>query len=438
MAWPLTAALLAAALVAPTGAGAAPLDPRNDPFYTVPADIGAHPDGAVLASRPVSAALFGYLPIKADAWQLRYRTTDNNEAPTATVATVLVPEVAAPVAGRPRPLVSYQIAEDSNSLQCAPSFGLLSRAPSDNPVGQAEALIIAAYLARGDAVVVPDYEGPDSLYTVGVMAGQATLDAIRAAKSFAPAGIAADAPTGLTGYSGGALATEWAAQLQPTYAPDVSLSAVVAGGIPVNVQHIADHVDRGPSFGALDGVALNGIAGEYKAYPGLAAQVQPDISARGQQIIDKLDTVCNATAISSYLEVPYSAMFTKADPLDSIPQLHQIIAANTLGGATPARVPTYLYQSVGDELTVTPDVDALVRADCAAGVPITYDRDLLSEHISLVVTGAPAAIGWLQGTLTGTKRAATCSTRTTVSTLLSPGGLLGALALVLGLPRVLG
>jgi hypothetical protein len=197
-------------------------------------------------------------------------------------------------------------------------------------------------------------------------------------------------------------------------------------------------VDRGPSFGALDGVALNGIAGEYKAYPGLAAQVQPDISARGQQIIDKLDTVCNATAISSYLEVPYSAMFTKADPLDSIPQLHQIIAANTLGGATPARVPTYLYQSVGDELTVTPDVDALVRADCAAGVPITYDRDLLSEHISLVVTGAPAAIGWLQGTLTGTKRAATCSTRTTVSTLLSPGGLLGALALVLGLPRVLG
>ena len=431
----LAAATLCVGLAAPASA-ATPPDPRNDSFYAVPSTVASAAPGAVLNSRPITPALFGAFTARASGWQVLYRTTDNNGVPTATVATILVPQSPPPVAGRPRPVVSYPEAEDSNSRQCAPSYSLVDGAPPDNTVAQAEMLIISGYLSLGDVVVVPDYEGPNSLYTVGVMAGQATLDGIRAAKAFAPAGIAATAPIGITGYSGGALATEWAAQLQPTYAPDVHLSAVVAGGVPVNVAHVADHIDSGPSLGALDGIALNGITGEYKAYPQLSAPAAQFVTPAGRAIIAKLNTVCNSDAITDYPFTPYSVMFSVPNPLTAIPQLQQIIAANTLGAATPAKVPTYLYQSVNDELTVTPDVDALVKQDCAAGVPIDYQRDVLSEHISLVATGAPAAIQWMQGTLLGTRKTTSCSTTTTVSTLASSDGGIGLLKLLLGLLAV--
>jgi hypothetical protein len=45
------------------------------------------------------------------------------------------------------------------------------------------------------------------------------LDGIRAVKSFTgDRSIGADSPVAMPGYSGGAQATGWAAQLQPTYA----------------------------------------------------------------------------------------------------------------------------------------------------------------------------------------------------------------------------
>jgi hypothetical protein len=438
--WPAAAVVVAAALIAPSrvGAATAPTDPRHDPFYAVPAKIADFSPGAVLDSREVTPAAFGSFGIQASAWQVKYRTTDHKGEPTATVTTILVPNVAAPVAGRPRPVVSYQTAEDSNSLQCAPSYGLLSAAPVDNPASQAETIIIAAYLAKGDIVVVPDYEGPKSLYTVGIMAGRATLDGIRAAKVFSPAGIAPDAPVGITGYSGGALATEWAAQLQPAYAPDVRLSAVVAGGVPVNIQHIADRLASNPLGLVLSGIALNGITGQYNAHPELSSDAAQYLTDRGRAIIAKLSTVCGGDAVADYPLTPYSVMFTVHDALTTIPQLKSIITASTLGGATPAKVPTHLYESVSDEVTVPADVDALVKQDCAAGVPISYDRDLLSEHVTLAVTGAPAAIRFMQGTLTGARTTTGCTTRTTISTALSPTAALATLELLLGLPRVFG
>ncbi|MCW2494119.1 MAG: hypothetical protein JWQ77_43 [Jatrophihabitans sp.] len=410
-------------------------DPRSDPFYAVPADIGSSAPGAVLGSRVVSPALFGLIRARATGYQLRYRTTDNLGNPTATLTTVLVPNTPAPAAGKPRPVVSYQEAEDSNSLQCAPSYGLVAGAPVDNPVGQVEMLLIAGYLAKGDIVVVPDYEGPASLYTVGLMAGHATLDGIRAAKAFAPAGISASAPVGLVGYSGGALATEWAAQLQPSYAPDVKLSAVAAGGVPVNIGHMAPHID---ASGFLDGIVQNGITGEAKAYPDLVAQASQYISPTGRAVMRAVNTECNQTVTATYAFVPYSTMFTVPDPLNSIPQMRQIISANTLGGATPAKVPTYIYESVNDEATVPADVDALVAQDCAAGVPINYQRDILSEHVVLAITGAFAATTWMQGTLTGQTRTTGCHTTTSASLLLTGPGAVGLLALLLGLPAVFG
>ena len=86
---------------------------------------------------------------------------------------------------------------------------------------EGEEPLIGQALTMGWAVVVPDYEGPDSQWTAGTQAGHAVLDGIRAALRFGPAGLAGPStPVGLWGYSGGAQATARATELQPGYAPD--------------------------------------------------------------------------------------------------------------------------------------------------------------------------------------------------------------------------
>jgi hypothetical protein len=60
-----------------------------------------------------------------------------------------------------------------------------------------------------------------------------TLDSIRAAFNASAVETATNANVALLGYSGGAIASEWAAELAPTYAPDVNARLIGAaiGGV---------------------------------------------------------------------------------------------------------------------------------------------------------------------------------------------------------------
>ena len=70
-----------------------------------------------------------------------------------------------------------------------------------------------------------------SAFGPGHLAGQAVLDSVRAVLAFNQSQLdAASTRVAAIGYSGGALATGWAAALQPTYAPDVELIASSFGG----------------------------------------------------------------------------------------------------------------------------------------------------------------------------------------------------------------
>ena len=78
--------------------------PSQDPFYDVPAGISPDANGTILASRSVTAYFLG-LPDLANAWQVKYKSTDNSGNATADVTTILVPDL--PYVGLgSRPLVS--------------------------------------------------------------------------------------------------------------------------------------------------------------------------------------------------------------------------------------------------------------------------------------------------------------------------------------------
>ena len=123
-----------------------------------------------------------------------------------------------PAGAVPTGVISYQVAEDAGAPQCAPSYTLRAGTGLE-PVNQAELLLIAAAAAQGFAVSVPDYEGPNGNFGAARQPGYAVLDGVRAAENFTRLGLPGSrTPVGIWGYSGGSLASGWAAQVQPAYA----------------------------------------------------------------------------------------------------------------------------------------------------------------------------------------------------------------------------
>ena len=84
--------------------------PADDPFYRATEDLDRFHPGDVLTARPVQVRMLRH-PVRADAWQVRFRSTDTRGGAVAGVTTVMVPR--RPFDGSVRPLLSYQPAIDS-------------------------------------------------------------------------------------------------------------------------------------------------------------------------------------------------------------------------------------------------------------------------------------------------------------------------------------
>jgi hypothetical protein len=288
--------------------------------------------------------------------------------------------------------MAYQTAEDSLAMTCAPSYRVRTGMEKEEPS-------LFPLLAQGWTVVVSDYEGLESQYTAGIQAGQAVLDGIRAAKSFGPAGLAgARTPVGLWGYSGGALASAWASELAPGYAPELDIVGISEGGVPPDIDHIAANLD-GTAF---SGIELAGTVGLSRAYPELATL----FNDKGRQMAADIGTQCIEQYASKY---PFQKMdtYTTVPNARALPWVQNILALNRLGQRTP-RAPLYVFHALNDELIPVADVNALVAGYCARGATVDYYQDLASEHISLALTGAPAAVSYLAARFRGVQAPTTC------------------------------
>lgn len=361
--------------------------PDSDPFYAQPAFVPDTP-GAILNSREVTFAPAG-LPEPNPAWQLQYATRDVNGRPLAAVATVVQPMI--PAFLGPKPLVSYQFAYNSLGAECAPSRTLTGTMANRNT--QLETLAyIGGLQTQGWTMVFPDFEGPYHAYGAGRLAGQATLDGIRAALSFAPLGLSASTPIGMWGYSGGGLATSWAASLHPSYAPELNLVGAASGGTPADVFGVVQASENSPFFGLI----FSAIVGTNRAYP----QLLPDsiLNDAGRAAIEALRDACVGEGGPSG---QLSDFTTVADPFNT-PGALDIKPRVTLPQA--AHIPVidmYVYHEILDELVPIAGTDTMVDAWCAAGTPVSYQRSLSGEHLAGVASGAPAALAYLAGRLNG-------------------------------------
>ena len=160
----------------------------------------------------------------------------------------------------------------------------------------AESGLIVPALLAGETVVVPDTEGENADFSAGPEYGINTLDSLRAALSSPATGLTGARKIGLIGYSGGAIATEWAAELAPSYAPDVNSRIVGAamGGVLVDPVHNLHYVD-GSTIWA--GVIPMGLIGDSRAFE---VDLTPYLSEYGLELYDKLQRASIAQVLGAY------------------------------------------------------------------------------------------------------------------------------------------
>jgi alpha-beta hydrolase superfamily lysophospholipase len=369
---------------------ARPTLPSDDPFYQPPPGYQHAVPGTVLRSRDVELAFLGLIPQPVMATQLLYRTTNMNGEPDATVTTVIVPADATP--DRPCPVLSYQCAIDAVSSRCFPSYALRRRAKAIGSLAQLEFLLVAAALAEGWAVSIPDHEGRNGMWGAPFEPGYCILDGVRAALSYERLGLSQSAPIGLWGYSGGGLATAWAAELCADYAPELDIVGAVLGS-PVG--------DLGHTFRRLNGTFLAGlpamvIAALAHIYPDLNRVIQQHANEEGQALLKRLESMTTVGAVlrmakkdvGVYLDQPLEEIL-------SMPEVQQVFDSIRLGAKVPTP-PVLIVQAVHDYLIDVDDIDRLADAYSAGGADVTYHRDAFNEHLLLHPLSAPMTLRWLQ------------------------------------------
>jgi hypothetical protein len=363
--------------------------PAGGTFYVPPDPLPAGQHGDVIWCRPSFSPVPG-----ARAWQILYRSATASGQPTAISGTVFVPD--APYPGT-RPVVAYASGTQGWGDQCAPSSEMASGTFD-------EQFAVSNLLARGWAVTVTDYPGlgtpGDETYNVGIPEGYGVLDALRAATLLPGAGLSTAAPMAIEGYSQGGAAADWAAQLQPSYAPGLRLTGVAAGGTPANLQAVANNINGTLFFAFLAGSAI----GFNAAYPSL--DLNSELTPAGQAAMAQLDTMCQTQGLLTYAGHHIQDYTVGGINPMTEPKWQAVLNANNLGGMKP-QVPLYQYHGLLDEVIPWNVEQALHRQYCAMGVT-TQLTGYAGDHVLTQVLAQGDVANWISARLAGAPAPSNC------------------------------
>jgi secretory lipase len=303
------------------------------------------------------------------------------------------------------------------------------------PVGaftQAEYLLVAAALAEGWAVSVPDHEGCHGMWGAPVEPGYRILDGVRAALGCGRLGLSPAAPVGLWGYSGGGLASAWAAELCEGYAPELNVVGAVLGSPVGDPGSVARRLNR--SFFA--GLAALMISALTHVFAGAQQVVDEHATAEGKALLDKLQTMTTAEAVWRLRHVDIGSYVDMSpDELWDLPEVRHVFDETTLGKSMP-RPPILIVQAVHDGIISVDDIDALAEKYTRGGVAVTYHRDRFCGHLLLHPLCAPMTLRWLRDRFAGHPPNVHV-TRTKWPTMFNPSTHLGMLKLGLITTKVI-
>jgi len=379
---------------------AQPMPPSHDPWYTAPPSFELTQPGAVLRVRLAPGNLTSLVPNAWQAYNVLFRTTDSLYHPSWAVTTLFVPKSA--LNSSSTALLSYQIPYNTPAVDGSPSQLLYTTPTTDLTVTD-----IGTALGYGWHVSVPDFEGPLAAFGAGVQEGHAVIDSIRAVRSVG-LGLADNARVALWGYSGGSIASEFAAELAIQYAPELSIAGVALGGLVANLTQGILQVSK-TQFAALVPLGLLGITAQYPAAREyLLSQLNPSGPHNATGFLAALNlSVVKAFPVYAFQDT-WSYLKSGKAVLQS-PLLQPILQSQALLGyhGTP-KAPLYIYKAIADEITPVASTDALVERYCGVGVSVQYLRNSVGGHLAEETNGDAYALEWLRQVFDGKEQGSGC------------------------------
>ncbi|WP_309241267.1 lipase family protein [Nocardia sp. BSTN01] len=416
----IATAVAAMSLLVGSATGLAPnAHAASDSFYeyTGAAPLSSIAPGTVLQTRTMPYHFAG-IPTPVTAVQLQYRTTDAQQRPAVNITSVLLP----PTGVDPAKAVAYQSFYDSLNPEDGPSRSVAGNVSFGGAVNNVEGQLIAPLLAQGYTIIVADTEGQAADFAAGPEYGMNTLDSIRAATHSAQIGLNEQTRVALFGYSGGAIATNWAAALAPVYAPDVDRQLVGAaeGGVLVNPARNLRYIDGSFGWAGVAAMAVIGIGRSYDI------DFSPYMSPFGAEILNKMQYASIANVLFQYPGLTWAQMVKPeyADP-NSVAPFVDAVRKVDLGLAPTPTIPMLIGQGAngvlegtdngkpvsgpGDGVMVAGDVRSLARQYCDTGnSSILYRQYDLLSHTPSTIAWLPEALLWLNDRFAGRPAPANC------------------------------
>ncbi len=403
---------------APGMAVAAP-QPKDDPFYsyTGSTPLASIAPGTVLQTRSFPYHIFVF-PTLLETTQLLYRSTSQTGKPTVNVTSVIQPLIQFDE----KKVISYQSAYDSLNRNDEPSCAISGGLRLGGVIPNVEAAVFGPLLADGYTINIPDTEGQRADFAAGPEYGMNTLDSIRAAFNSPTVDLPPDAKVAMLGYSGGAIATEWAAELAPTYAPDVNARMVGAamGGVLVDPAHNVHYVEGTGFWSGIIATALVGFARAFEV------DFTPYLSAYGARVFHEMQTASIVNVLGQYPGLKWEDLFSPEYPTpESLPLYVECANKLIMGtGGTPT-APLFIGQGANGELEGTPgdkpgigagdgvmivgDVRMLARDYCAKGTTVHYEQYDTLSHIWSVPIWLVNSIAWIKQRFAGLPAPQNCS-----------------------------
>lgn len=357
-------------------------------FYTPPESLPDGAPGLVIRSEELTSDL----PRGSQAWRILYKTTDLNDRPIAVSGLLIVPTAKAE---NPRPILAIAHGTQGIYPYCATS-------QRTNPLHFED---LQTAIDEGFVVVATDYPGLGTPgihpYLVGKVEGQSVLDSVRAARN-----LVSDAGTefGIIGASQGGHAAMFAAQMAPSYAPELTLKGTIAQAGAFDLAGILEARSQDRIGAMLFPYVFYSWA---HTYPNVSME---DAIAPGmEEKVEQLARACLTDPLQ-YLkirDIPTGGELLAIDPTQVEPW-KSLIAQNT--PTEPVETPLLLVHGTADQvIPFEGSVDEAARR-CAAGEDVTFLRYLGVNHAT-VPESTLTALGWLEDRFAGRPSTSNCAER---------------------------
>ena len=223
--------------------------------------------------------------------------------------------------------------------------------------------------------------------------------------------LAKDSAIAMYGYSGGAHATTWAANLAPVYASELNIVGAAHGGTPVDPQRLFNFINGG----FLAGYAGAGVIGLMNAYPELYSWVTQRLTPDGVKTVDmaRARGSCLTTVSTGFSFVNYLSLVNETDALNKpIPQKYlrreSLLQNITSVGVSVPKFPRLITHALFDEIVPYGDAAQYVKEQCKRGADISFNTLPIAEHVLGEVETIPIALLWLTQLYNGMQPKTAC------------------------------